>query len=497
MLILIEATAYHIMHNFSVVFYRYLLPYNQANKNELPRRVHETGVGYKLIPEKHGYLSVDEEQAPTVRQAFAAFLRERSLVSAAKSLNASGVRYKRQMQGGGHTPRLGHFTADNLYCVLKNKSYIGVKSYQAHGEHKEAPAVWEPLIDPDTFDRVQEILKKNYRQSKRNMKNRYPFLIAGLAICGQCGERLSGKSATGKCAKIPYYEHAWSTKRQACLVEKCFSCDPRRILANRIEPVIWSEIEKLLNDPKTAGELLADARVIHAKSTQQGDAERIQGKIHSITSQIDALAERIAQLPKALSADPFYKQMEKLQASQAEEKEKLLTVQGTGGRNDAPAETASYQAFLDGIRRLSDEPMKQELRAQIASMLIQKVEIFPTTFRLHFYVGKNYIERELASAGSLLFLCPKIGAAAGQRTHEGPQAQPRKKYFNDCSKSTCNGVPTGIRTPVYAVRRRRPRPLDDGDTGHLERPISTGRFEWSTVSHFLSDFPSLSSQLGG
>ncbi len=26
-----------------------------------------------------------------------------------------------------------------------------------------------------------------------------------------------------------------------------------------------------------------------------------------------------------------------------------------------------------------------------------------------------------------------------------------------------NGVPTGIRTPVYAVRGRRPRPLDDGD----------------------------------
>ena len=28
-----------------------------------------------------------------------------------------------------------------------------------------------------------------------------------------------------------------------------------------------------------------------------------------------------------------------------------------------------------------------------------------------------------------------------------------------------SGVPTGIRTPVCAVRGRRPRPLDDGDTG--------------------------------
>ncbi|MBX9769158.1 MAG: recombinase family protein, partial [Bdellovibrionales bacterium] len=416
-------------------------------------------LGYQLIPEKHGYLAVDEEQAPVVRQAFATFLKERSLVSAARSLNASGVKYKRQMQGGGNAPRLGHFTADNLYCILKNKAYVGIKAYQAHGEPKETRAVWEPIIDEDTFERVQEILKKNYRRSKRNMKNRYPFLIAGLAVCGQCGERLSGKSAYGKCAKIPYYEHAWSTKRQACLVEKCFHCDPRRVLAKRIEPLIWKEVENLLNDPEVANELLSDARAIHAKRTPQKDQDRIQGKIHSISSQIDALAERIAQLPKTISAEPFYKQMEKLQASKTGEEEKLRAVQGEGGPLDAPSEIASYQAFLEGIRRLSQEPMQQELRAQITSMLIQKVEIFPNTFRLHFLVGKNYIDRELASAGSLVFLCPKSASSGKPRTGEplAPFEKSASKFYS--SKSVDNGVPTGIRTPVTAVKGRCPRPL--------------------------------------
>ena len=28
-----------------------------------------------------------------------------------------------------------------------------------------------------------------------------------------------------------------------------------------------------------------------------------------------------------------------------------------------------------------------------------------------------------------------------------------------------NGVPTGVRTPVTAVKGRCPRPLDDGDAG--------------------------------
>ncbi len=46
-----------------------------------------------------------------------------------------------------------------------------------------------------------------------------------------------------------------------------------------------------------------------------------------------------------------------------------------------------------------------------------------------------------------------------------------------CQRQSCcragyileNGVPTGIRTPVYAVRGRRPGPLDDGDLG--ARPL--------------------------
>lgn len=37
-----------------------------------------------------------------------------------------------------------------------------------------------------------------------------------------------------------------------------------------------------------------------------------------------------------------------------------------------------------------------------------------------------------------------------------------KEQFRQ-QKSSLNGVPTGIRTPVTAVKGRCPRPLDDGD----------------------------------
>ncbi len=39
-----------------------------------------------------------------------------------------------------------------------------------------------------------------------------------------------------------------------------------------------------------------------------------------------------------------------------------------------------------------------------------------------------------------------------------------KKWLADLQASDFIGVPTGIRTPVTAVKGRCPRPLDDGDT---------------------------------
>ena len=437
-------------------------------------------LGYQLIPEKHGYLAVDEEQAKIVREAFQTFLKEQSISTTAKILNAKGIRYKRQMQGGGHSPRLGHFTATNLYCVLKNKAYIGVKAFQVGGEIREAKAVWEPIVDEDVFSRTQEIMAKNYRRQKRSLTNRYPFLLAGISYCGQCGERLSGKSANGRAGKIPYYEHAWTTKRQSCLseAEKTFHCTHRRILAKRVEPAVWEEVQKLLQDPQVAETLLNDARAIHENRTKKGDSERIQGRIYNLNSQIEALAERIAALPKTLSADPFYRQMEKLQATQADEQAKLKALEAETHATDEPAQLASMQEFLAGLRKLADGPKGEELRAQIVQMLIQKIEILPTAFRLHYLIGRNYMERELASAGSLFLSLIRENAAKTQlkgvsQERGGGEAftnPPRvSTILNDCSNSTCNGVPEWSRTTDLQLRRltlyptelRAQRGLDD------------------------------------
>jgi site-specific DNA recombinase len=408
-------------------------------------------VGYLLIPEKKGYLDIEPKQAEIVKQTFHTFLEKRSLNETAKALNAMGIRMKQETQGGGRFGRLPNFHPMNLYTILKNRAYIGQKRYKDKGEIKYAKAVWKPIVDEGIFEQVQEILTKNRRRYKPPRENRYPFLLSGILVCGTCGERLSGKSAHGKCAKIPYYEHAWMTQKQSCLVKKILDCHPRRVLASRLEPAVWAAVVELLRRPEIGEKLLADARKAASEHGHGKDKERVKQRIYGYNSQLDSLTERLAQLPKDLPATAIFKQMKKIEELRAEGEKKLQLLELEQGEPDKPAEAETYQAFLDGIRGLTDAEgeLVAEVKSRIIQTLIYKIEIVPGTFKLHFHVGSAYITRELANAGSLLFLCPKIGKPQRVRTDGGPESlipfekSVLKKFFEKkCSRTLKNGAPT-------------------------------------------------------
>ncbi len=137
---------------------------------------------------------------------------------------------------------------------------------------------------------------------------------------------MSGKSATGRNGKVPYYEHSWATKRDSCLTNKTFKCNPHRVQAKIIEPLVWNEFQKLLNSEKFMQELLTKVKEKFQDDDELKERERLKAKSYGLNSQLDALAERIAILPKELSPVPLFNQMEKIQKAKVEVEQKLLSL---------------------------------------------------------------------------------------------------------------------------------------------------------------------------
>lgn len=358
-------------------------------------------LGYRLHPEKKGYLEIEEDQANIVRVAFHAFLREGSLAATASWLNEKGYRPKSHLQGGGHLMRSGQFTVDNLQAMLRNKVYLGIKVYTHKGETKEAKAVWDAIIDEATFNRVGEILDKNRFKLRGIKGNRHPYILSGINFCLKCGQAMSGKSATGRNGKVPYYEHTHATKCDSSLKVKRYQCQPHRVPARIAEPIVWQEFSRFIQSETFVKELMEKVKALHAQNDDLQERKRLTDKIKGHDSQLEALAERMAILPKNVSPVHLFKQMEKIEAAKRNLQDELLRIEDEDYENRlAPLETIN--AFRSYVKGHVLENPDFNVRRRILQRLIRKVEIGEDRLRLHWNLDKHHYEQALQTISTPL-----------------------------------------------------------------------------------------------
>ena len=352
-------------------------------------------LGYKKNHEKSGYLEVDQEHAATVRLAFETFLKEGSLSRTARWLNDNGYKSKAHLEGGGSRMRLGHFTVDNLQLLLRNKTYIGVKVFRQKGELKETKAVWDAIVDETVFHRVNEMLTKNKNKLKPiNEKTKHPYILSGVAFCMTCGDHMPGKSATGRNGKVAYYEHSWATKRESCLSKKTFKCDPHRVQAKKLEPLVWSEFCKFLDSKEFILSLMEKVKAIHSQNDEETERKRLKAKVCGLNSQLEALAERLAMLPKTVSPVPLFKQMEKLELAKKEHEERLLEVKEFNlEQRLVPLET--FEKFARVASQSLKETTDFNVRRMILQKFVRRVEIGVNEVKIHWLLDKAVYESEL------------------------------------------------------------------------------------------------------
>ena len=368
-------------------------------------------LGYRIDPDRPGYLLVVPEEAALIRTVFETFLKEETLAATAKRLNSDGVAFPRAVRasGGirGHVWRMGM-----LRQILHHKGYVGVRVYRnKNGNAHETTAAWEPIIDSDVFARANHLLAKNHRH-KRTHTNRYPYTLSGVFFCQVCGHRLSGKSAHGRNGKIAYYAHSYNEKTQANLRERIKICDDglHRLQAVKIEPLIWRDVKNFLTG-SLAKELLAQAKAkTSAASTDQSKRERLEASATKIEAQIEALAERIAELPKGIDPKSLYKQLERLQANKETIATDLATLTSqTSAATDKIISLENLEAFTNGLReQLEQGDTNPELQATVIRKIVERIELRPEGYEISFHIGQNHYQAESRPLlGSAAFAAPK------------------------------------------------------------------------------------------
>ena len=252
-----ETPAGRLMHGMLATFAEY---YSNNLATEITKGLHqkhENGgtpfrppIGYKpkrtLIGNKDiRTVVVDGERALLVQEAFDLYATgEWTTRRLAEHLKQRGLRSR-------ETPRVASrpLRLTTIQAMLRNPYYMGIVVYRGkrvHGRHK-------PLVDPDTFDRVQALLSARAVAGDRPHKHQH--YLRGSLYCAICGGRLLYSKHRGKGGVYEYFCCIKRTTRR-----QGGSCPSHHYSAEAIERAVTEHYRTIRLSPQVRERVRADIR---------------------------------------------------------------------------------------------------------------------------------------------------------------------------------------------------------------------------------------------
>jgi site-specific DNA recombinase len=220
--------------------------------------------GYQRNERKE--LIPDERTAPVIRRIFKWY--------AAGRLGAAAVARRLDAESAPAPPR-GWQPAVVLW-ILNNQAYVG----RVHWRGQTFPGIHEPLIDTDTFEHAQALLKERGEDLAMRAASRADFLLTGLIRCGRCRRAYVGMSAKGNGGTYHYYACSGRQKLGRRV------CDGERLPKDKLEAAILHQLTSLYRD----GSMIRNA-IEQAAASSETDRTTLTEKRASLAQEI-ARAER-------------------------------------------------------------------------------------------------------------------------------------------------------------------------------------------------------------
>jgi site-specific DNA recombinase len=191
----------------------------------------------------------------------------------------------KHMTRGGH-----HWRQSNLRHILMNRAMLG--------ETKAGTVGWKPIIDQDTFDRLQALLTDPSRKVTHSpgVKGGKYSMGGGLTVCAKCGESLitSTKSGGGQ-GKYP----ALGCLRRVHGPSARHPQVEREVTRGGEKVKVWQDTGRVAIGHDLLEEYVFDQAIVRLKSTDYWQARRaekdpaVDEKIAAHNDRRTALVEKL------------------------------------------------------------------------------------------------------------------------------------------------------------------------------------------------------------
>ena len=317
--------------------------------------------GYKMHPTEKNKIVIDEEAAPVVRRIFALALSGMSCRQIASSLNSDNVLSPAayaKLPVSKPGPYTGLWSSERISEMLQNETYIGnmvqgrmVKiSYKSKKCLRQSPENWvvvegthEPIIDPETFQKVQMLVN-----SRKHTRSRtYDFLLKGLIFCHECGYPmavLNRKNAAGE-------DRLFFVCRTYQRFTKAGVCTCHSIKEETVNEAVLTKVREVCQAYLNPDRLrpIAEEAVENASKAVSCEAEiqALQSKITALTTNLDQMY--MDRLNGLLSEEDFQRiyQKVKMDRTVLEDRLKSLQEQAKQPVNTEEKAKALVKQFLD------------------------------------------------------------------------------------------------------------------------------------------------------
>lgn len=367
---------------------------------------HKPILGYDLNPDPSiaGHLVVNEEEAVLVRRAFKEYLRLGSDKLVADLFTQEGYRNKSwENRHTGKTVGGGSITPAVIKTMLTNITYIAMRRVPEidpeTGEKRLVPGVWEPIVEVDLFNRVQEARKKAKASGGSTVKragSKHFYLLSGIVSCGLCGHGMeatrsgtgvqnprAGKAPSRRPKKIYYY---YRCSNEECPVHVEDAKHWHSVDAERMDASAYDALEQIVSSKENLRDFTRrlNERITEELPALVGELNRLKIQKQRYESERIDLARSIGNMDPGsevltTTQDDILKILE--QVRQIDKRRSVLAAQVKQLRSRQLTED-NVKSYLQHIKKVMQHGTEQQ-RRDFVRMIFNEIQVDKGEIRFH------------------------------------------------------------------------------------------------------------------